>query len=311
MVAISKLIHKQQEIIMKKILVILFLFLHFGVDAQTPQQKLNEVFKKGTKKVLVAAHRGDWRNSPENSVQSLQNCITRGIDIAEFDLAKTKDGNLIIMHDKTIDRSTNGKGKPQNYTLEEIRKFRLLSGTGHPTRHAIPTFEEMILVAKDKIIIDIDKGYEYYDDVLKVLNKHKMLEQTIYNIYSLPFDSLLAQHGSIPKELTLQLIINPKNPEAERIIETYRNHKKTIVQIIFESDTASILKKIPELKKMNPIWFNSLWPEHCGGHDDDIALEENKPDETWGWLVSKGANIIQSDRPIELQQYLNKIKKPK
>jgi glycerophosphoryl diester phosphodiesterase len=295
---------------MKQIFLFLLLFLQVVVFAQkTPEQKLNNIFEADTKKVLVAAHRGDWRNSPENSIQSVQNCINKDIDIAEFDLAKTKDGKLIIMHDKTIDRSTNGKGKPKDYTLEEIRKFRLLSGTGHPTRHAIPTLEEMLLVAKDKIIIDIDKGYEYYDEVLIELKKHKMLEQTIYNIYGLPFDSLLAKHGSIPKELTLQLIINPKNPEAENIIETYKNHKRTIVQIIFESDTASILKKIPELKKRNPIWFNSLWPEHCGGHDDDIAVEENKPDETWGWLVSKGANIIQSDRPIELQQYLNKKNK--
>jgi glycerophosphoryl diester phosphodiesterase len=295
---------------MKQIFLFLLLFLQVVVFAQkTPEQKLNNIFEADTKKVLVAAHRGDWRNSPENSIQSVQNCINKDIDIAEFDLAKTKDGKLIIMHDKTIDRSTNGKGKPKDYTLEEIRKFRLLSGTGHPTRHAIPTLEEMLLAAKDKIIIDIDKGYEYYDEVLIELKKHKMLEQTIYNIYGLPFDSLLAKHGSIPKELTLQLIINPKNPEAENIIETYKNHKRTIVQIIFESDTASILKKIPELKKRNPIWFNSLWPEHCGGHDDDIAVEENKPDETWGWLVSKGANIIQSDRPIELQQYLNKKNK--
>ena len=295
---------------MKQIFLFLLLFLQVVVFAQkTPEQKLNNIFEADTKKVLVAAHRGDWRNSPENSIQSVQNCINKDIDIAEFDLAKTKDGKLIIMHDKTIDRSTNGKGKPKDYTLEEIRKFRLLSGTGHPTRHAIPTLEEMLLAAKDKIIIDIDKGYEYYDEVLIELKKHKMLEQTIYNIYGLPFDSLLEKHGSIPKELTLQLIINPKNPEAENIIETYKNHKRTIVQIIFESDTASILKKIPELKKRNPIWFNSLWPEHCGGHDDDIAVEENKPDETWGWLVSKGANIIQSDRPIELQQYLNKKNK--
>jgi glycerophosphoryl diester phosphodiesterase len=290
---------------MKYILVILFLFLQFGVNAQeTPQQKLNCVFRAKDKMVLVTAHRGDWRNSPENSVQSLQNCIDKGIDISEFDLAKTKDEKLIIMHDKKIDRSTNGKGKPQDYTLEEIQKFQLLSGTGHPTRHVIPTFEDMLLTAKDKIIVDIDKGYEYYDKVIVALTKHKMLEQTIYNIYGLPFDSLEAKHGHIPEELTLQLIINSNNPEALKLVDTYKNHKRTIIQITFENDISSIIDAIPNLKKRYPVWFNSLWPEQCGGHDDDIAVEENKPDETWGWLVSHGANIIQSDRPIELLQYL-------
>ncbi|WP_026904203.1 glycerophosphodiester phosphodiesterase family protein [Pedobacter glucosidilyticus] len=293
----------------KNIWVALLLFIQLGVNAQTPQEKLNEIFRKKTEKVLVAAHRGDWRNSPENSVQSLKNCIDRDIDVAEFDLAKTKDGKLIIMHDKTINRTTNGKGKPQDFTLEEIRKFYLLSGTGHPTRHIIPTLEEMLVTAKDKIIIDIDKGYEYFDEVILELKKQKMLEQTIYNIYGLPYDSLLIKHQNIPEELTLQLIINPKNPEAEKIIDTYKNRKRTIIQIIFDNDTSPLLSKVPEFKKRHPIWFNSLWPEHCGGHDDDIAVEENKPDETWGWLVAKGANIIQSDRPIELKQYLKKINK--
>ncbi len=294
---------------MKYALLAALLLMLLAVDAQnTPQQKLAAVFNKKSKTVLVTAHRGDWRNTPENSVKSLTNCIDLGIDVCEFDLKETRDGQLIIMHDKTIDRSTTGKGKPENYTLEEIRKFKLLSGTGHPTTHIIPTLEEMIVAAKNKVIIDIDRGYDYYKNVLVLLNKHNMLEQTIYNIYGLTYDSLIAEHGSIPKELTLQLIINPKNPEAEKIIDTYKNHKKTIVQIIFESDTAAIISKIPILKKQYAIWFNSLWPEQNGGHDDDRAVEQKQPNETWGWLVSRGANIIQSDRPIELLQYLRKKK---
>jgi glycerophosphoryl diester phosphodiesterase len=285
----------------------LIIFLS-SVGQQSPNQKLNSLFVAKSKYILVTAHRGDWRNSPENSVQSLKNCIDKGIDICEFDLKKTKDGQLIIMHDKTIDRTATGKGKPEEFTLNEIKKFKLLSGTGHPTIHTIPTFEEMLIAAKNKIIIDIDRGYEYYTDVMALLEKHKMIEQTIYNIYGLPYDSLLAKHGNIPEALTLQLIINPKNPDIEKIIDTYKNHKRTIIQIIFETDTAGIIKKIPTLKKRYAIWFNSLWPEQNGGHDDDKAVEENKPDETWGWLIKYGANIIQSDRPIELIKYLKRKK---
>ncbi len=294
---------------MKQFLLALFILSFFLVTAQTtPQQKLNGVFNTKNKTVLVTAHRGDWRNTPENSVQSLTNCVIKNIDICEFDLKKTKDGKLVIMHDKTIDRTTNGKGKPEDYTFEEIKKFKLLSGTGHPTVHIIPTFEEMLLAAKNKIIIDIDRGYEYYEEVMQELIKHKMVEQTIYNIYGLSYDSLKAKHGNIPEELTLQLIINPKNPEIEKIVDTYKNHKRTIIQVIFESDTAAIINKIPQLKKKYAIWFNGLWPEQNGGHDDDKAVEENKPNETWGWLVKHGANIIQTDRPIELLSYLRKRK---
>lgn len=291
----------------KNLLFVFILFFFFANAQQTPQQKLTQAFAAGSKNILVTAHRGDWRNTPENSVQSLVNCIEKGIDVCEFDLKQTKDGHLIIMHDKTIDRTTNGKGKPEDYTLEEIRKFKLLSGTGHPTKHAIPTFEEMLRAAKNKIIIDIDKGYEYYDKVMVALTKYNMLPQTILNIYGLPYDSLVAKHGSIPQQLTLQLIINPKNPDIEKVIETYKPHKRTIVQIIFENDDAPVLKRIPELKKKYAIWFNSIWPEQNGGHDDDQAVEEKKPDKTWGWLVKHRPDFIQSDRPVDLLNYLKRI----
>ena len=52
-----------------------------------------------------------------------------GVDMVEIDLKKTKDGHLIVMHDQTIDRTTTGKGKPENYTLEELRRFRLKNGS--------------------------------------------------------------------------------------------------------------------------------------------------------------------------------------
>ncbi len=66
-------------------------------------------------------------------LQAIQNCIDMGVDVIEIDLKKTKDGHLILMHDKKIDRTTTGKGYPADYTLEELRQFRLKSGTGHKT----------------------------------------------------------------------------------------------------------------------------------------------------------------------------------
>jgi glycerophosphoryl diester phosphodiesterase len=269
---------------------------------------LSQLNNKKTRTVLVTAHRCDWRNSPENSVQALKGCIAMGVDIAEFDMGKTKDGHLIIMHDKTIDRSTTGKGKPEEYTLAELKTFRLKSGTGHPTVHTIPTFKEILETAKGKIIIDIDKGYDYYDEIIEKLDSAKMTGQAIFNIYGLPLDSVKAKHKIIPEELTLQVIVNPKDPNAEEIINSYKSHSKTIIQIIFNNDTDTILGHVPGLKKNYTIWFNALWPEQNGGHDDDRAVEENKPDETWGWLANHGADIIQTDRPKDLLNYLKSRK---
>lgn len=61
-------------------------------------------------RVLVVSHRADWRNAPENSLQGIRNCIDMGVDMVEIDLKKTKDGHLVVMHDKTINRTMTGKG---------------------------------------------------------------------------------------------------------------------------------------------------------------------------------------------------------
>jgi glycerophosphoryl diester phosphodiesterase len=292
-----------------------FIFLvlcgHFTGYAQSKaavQQKMAALLRDSHTPALVCAHRGDWRNAPENSMQALQNCIAMGVDIMELDLKKTKDGHLIIMHDNTIERTVKAKGKPEDYTLAEIRKFRLRNGTGHATSHHIPTFEEMMIAAKDKIIIDIDKGYVYFDEVIAILQKTGTLHQVIFNITkNLPFDSVKAAHPVIPEGLVLMPVVDVDYAQAAAVVNSYKGYPQTVIQLDFESDQSPLLREIPALKKAHVgIWFNSIWPESCGGHCDDVAVEEGKTDECWGWLQQKGASVIQTDRPAAMVKYLHK-----
>lgn len=70
--------------------------------AQHLNEILSELSAPAKQSVLVVSHRGDWRNAPENSLQAFQNCIDMGVDMVELDLKKTKDGELILMHDNTL-----------------------------------------------------------------------------------------------------------------------------------------------------------------------------------------------------------------
>lgn len=70
-----------------------------------------ELQQSTSKNVMVVAHRGAWRLAPENSIAAIEECIEMGVDIVEIDVRKTKDQQLIVMHDGTIDRTTNGSGK--------------------------------------------------------------------------------------------------------------------------------------------------------------------------------------------------------
>ncbi|MFD2287021.1 glycerophosphodiester phosphodiesterase [Pedobacter petrophilus] len=276
-----------------------------GLAQPKPEVSLNQVFNPNSKMVLVTAHRGDWRNTPENSVQALKNCIAMGVDIMELDLKKTKDGYLIIMHDKDIDRTTTGKGDVADYTLAELKTFFLRSGTGHPTKHQIPTFKEILNVAKNQIIIDVDKGYDYYPQVIKELREAGMAKQAIVNVKgSTPLATIEQEQGKIDDDITIMPIVDMKRPDALEIINSYKPHKRTVLQANFNTDTLAILKHPEEFRLNYGLWINSLWPEQNGGHDDDLAVEQNKKDESWGWLVNKKANMIQTDRPKELLIYL-------
>lgn len=93
--------------------------------AQRLKEILSDLDAPASHSVLVVAHRGDWRNAPENSLQAFQNCIDMGVYMVELDLKKTQDGVLILLHDRTLDLTTIGKGLPEGYTLEEIKKLRL------------------------------------------------------------------------------------------------------------------------------------------------------------------------------------------
>lgn len=73
---------------------------------------------------MVVSHRGDWRNWPENSIPAIESVIGMGVDIMELDLKLTKDSVLVLCHDKTIDRTTNGRGRVCDITYDSIRALR-------------------------------------------------------------------------------------------------------------------------------------------------------------------------------------------
>lgn len=71
----------------------------------------------------VIAHRGDSRNYPENTLPAFESAVRMGIDVVETDIHLTKDGVLVIWHDPTLERNTDGRGRIEDHTLEELRRF--------------------------------------------------------------------------------------------------------------------------------------------------------------------------------------------
>lgn len=96
-------------------------------------------------KPLIIAHRGASIYSPENTMVAFEKAVTQGCDMIEIDLHITKDGELVVIHDDTLDRTTNQTGRIRDYTLEELKKAD--AGAG---QH-IPSFQEVIDFLPEKV----------------------------------------------------------------------------------------------------------------------------------------------------------------
>ena len=169
-------------------------------------------------KILVVSHRADWRNAPENSLQGIQNCIDMGVDMVEIDLKRTKDGHLVVMHDKTINRTMSGKGLVEDYTLAELKAMRLKNGVACKTRHQIPTLEEVMLLCKGKIMVNIDKGYDYFQEAYIVLEKTGTVDQCVIKA-GLPYEQVKAENGAVLDKVIFMPIVQLHKKGAEAIID--------------------------------------------------------------------------------------------
>ena len=93
--------------------------------------------------IKVYAHRGYSGRFPENTMLAFQEAAKTGCDGIELDVQLTKDGQLVVIHDETIDRTTDGSGYVRDYTLEELRRFNAAAKwDGRFGFQPIPTFEE-------------------------------------------------------------------------------------------------------------------------------------------------------------------------
>lgn len=107
--------------------------------------------------VAIMAHRGYDSAAPENTMTSFRKAYQAGANMIELDVHFSKDGQLVVMHDTTLDRTTNGKGLVKDKTLEELKQ--LDAGTKFSKVFAgekIPTLDEVLAFAKDKISVNIE-----------------------------------------------------------------------------------------------------------------------------------------------------------
>lgn len=267
------------------------------------QDKIDNLKDSNNHQVIVVAHRGDWRNAPENSLQAIQNCIDMGVDMVEIDIMETKDGQLVVMHDTTLDRTTNGVGKVKDWTLDSLKTLYLLDGLGVVTKHKIPTLKEALMVSKDNILVNLDKSYDIFDKCYEIMLETGTQEQVVIKGWK-NASQVKAEFGNYLDKVHFMPILSLPDTDSEKFVSAYLNSENPPVafEFIVKTDTIQFLKEFKKIReKGSSIWVNSLWPSHNAGHDDESAVYDSN---VYDWFIKNHIDIIQTDRPELLLKYL-------
>lgn len=270
------------------------------------EQIRQELLNPTSKQVLVVSHRADWRNYPENSMEAINSAIEMGVDILEIDIQCTADSQLILMHDSKIDRTTTGKGRVSEMTLDSIQQFKLKNGVNIRTRYHIPTLREVLLACKGKVLINLDKADRYFDLVVPLLEETGTTRQIIMKGRR-PAHEVDSLYGKYLDELIYMPIVNMDKAENIDILKGHIPANRCAFELTYREDPIYMMQANELLNGKSRIWVNCLWDTLCGGHEDDQALLD--PDAHYGYLIhTLGASIIQTDRPEFLIHYLKQHK---
>lgn len=132
---------------------------------------------------LVCGHRGGFYDSlPENSMEAVDHTVAQSIDLGmvEFDIRKSKEGTLFLMHDETVDRTTNGQGKISELSDTYLKKLFLKNSKGQLTSAPVPTLEAFLMhLGKKNVLLMLDMKADVWQEAIELLREKMLVERSV------------------------------------------------------------------------------------------------------------------------------------
>ncbi len=284
--------------------------------------------------VMVVAHRGSlWKDGEiveaENSIASIERSVRLGVEIVELDVQKTSDGRFVILHDETLDRTTTCKGAIAEKTFAEARECRLVvEGTGETTAETVPTLEEAYDAIRGRILmnVDIKLGVEELAEVIEIAHDMGVDRQIVTKNRtgtSAEIEAARATLARIPSEAIFMPILDDRDiKDVEPIRAVYEAFQPEAVEVLnrWKAGTPltddggvnfSMDAKALAAANDTHIWINTLFQggdaNIAGGRGDPLAVGPGATHEGWGFWVTAGATIVQTDEPEAMVAYLQSI----
>lgn len=263
------------------------------------------------KKPLLAAHRGVCgANIPCNTLAAYAIALQQRADIIELDVSKSLDGELFAFHPGMEPVYLKCGKMISEMTAKEVREVPLLNQDEVPTHYRVPTLEEALAFLKDKAYINVDKFWTDVEGITACIRRAGVERQAIVKTY-LEEDALREVEKFAP-DLMFMPMVRHKDESTEMLLK--RNINLIGNEVLFDRETDEVISDayIAEMhRKGLLIWANAIvYNEQdviSAGHTDDVSLTED-PDLGWGWLIRKKVDIIQTDWPLMLKQYIDSRK---
>ena len=231
--------------------------------------------------ILAIAHRGEHIDHPENTVPAIQAAIDLGFDYAELDIRTTADKKLVLMHDPTVNRMTNGKGQVAKLTLAELRTLNFGKFGPQFAETRVPTFQQALQAVRGKMGIYVHIKEADPQQLIDMIESEQMMDHVVF----------FCEDISYLKKL------QALRPNA-RVMPEAVNLKKLQTTI----------------EEMHPRFIAM---EAGDFHDDIVALAKQSgavifvdrfeaADAPAGWqdAIDRHADGIQTNRPAELMKFL-------
>jgi len=238
-----------------------------------------------TRRVVAIAHRGEHLRHPENTLPAFEEAIRLGADFIEVDVQTSADGELVLSHDATVDRCTNGHGRISGMTFAQLESLDAGSRTGPDfagTR--IPTFDRVLNLARGRIGVYVDVKNASARDVVAHIDAHGMTENVV--VYC---------------GLDLAREIRQRNPRLKVMPEsTSVEHSRILIETLHPAVIAF------GSRDFTPEIIAAVKHANALVYVDRMGLTDTP--EGWQSAIDSGADGIQTDRPGELVQYLRERK---
>jgi len=263
---------------------------------------------------VVVAHRGchnaapghQLGEAPENSRAALEHCVQLGVDMMETDIHRTLDGYLVIMHDDTVDRTTDGRGIIADLTLADIRKLHLRQNEGsynEPlTDQRVLTLDELLAAAKGRITINLDVKGPIYAEVVDAVHRAGMDDgvtvKTMAGIGS-PALAALPPFDSLPFIAILNGAGDPAMLPRIARQQLVAGHLAAIELPHMPEASLAAVRDIAAAKGVQ-LFVNTLGDGFVTG----IGADNSPPEEReagWKHLLHEGVSFLQTDYPEELK----------